>query len=282
MKHCLVVVNTKEKINMNRIYLFLALACLFVACQPAGPSWTFDKSIDIKGIAPIGIVAEGDHFWISDGDNKRLLKVTMDGKIVVEEKDFERPMHIAADGGKVFIPSFGDDNIIEYKDGNRIIVPMKDSLDAPAGVDVQGKEMAIADFYNHRILYSNGTDWLNIGKEGNGDLEFYYPTDVQMVGDKIYVADAYNNRIQIIDKKGGHVKNMGREEKMNAATGIYVDNEDIYITDYEHDRVLVYNNKGELTAEINENLAKPTDLIVYQDQLFIINYKSQSISVFKK
>jgi len=197
---------------MNRIYLMLVLSLSMMACQPAGPSWTFDKTIDIKGIAPIGIAAEGDHFWISDGDNSRLLKLDMEGKILVEEKDFERPMHIAVDNGKVFIPSYGDDAIIGYQNGNREIYPIKDSLDAPAGVDVNGFEMAIADFYNHRILYTDGTDWMKVGKKGNGDLEFHYPTDVQMVGDKIYIADAYNNRIQIIDKTGKHVKNMGKEE----------------------------------------------------------------------
>ena len=267
---------------MKNIYLLFFLSALLASCQTSGPNWTFDKNIDITGIAPIGIAAEGDHLWISDGDNSRLLKMTMDGKIVVEEKEFERPMHIAVDQGNVYVPSYGDDAIIEYRDGKRTILPVKDSLDAPAGVDVQGKEMAIADFYNHRILYTDGSTWMSVGEKGNGDLEFHYPTDVQMVGDKIYVADAYNNRIQIIDKTGKHVKNMGKEQKMNAATGIYVDNEDIYITDFEHDRVLVYNNNGELTAEIKEGLEKPTDLIVYQEQLFIINYKSQSISVFKK
>lgn len=267
---------------MKKIYLFVALSLLLTSCGPSGPNWIFDKKIDITGIAPIGIAAEGDHFWVSDGDNSRLLKLDMDGKILVEEKEFERPMHIAVDQGSVFIPSYGDDAIIKYKDGKRIILPVQDSLDAPAGVDVQGNEMAIADFYNHRILYTDGTKNMKVGEKGNGDLEFHYPTDVQMVGDKIYVADAYNNRIQIIDKSGKHIKNIGRDQKMNAATGIYVDNEDIYITDFEHDRVLVFNHEGELTAEITQELEKPTDLIVYQEQLFIINYKSQSISVFKK
>jgi len=266
----------------NSFYLILTFSLLFVACKPSGPSWTLDKTIDIAGIAPIGIAAEGDHLWISDGDNSRLLKLSMDGKILIEEKEFERPMHIAVDQGNVYIPSYGDDAIIEYNNGNRNILPVQDSLDAPAGVDVQGKEMAIADFYNHRILYKNGDSWMKVGKEGNGDLEFYYPTDVQMVGDKLYIADAYNNRIQIIDKSGKHVRNIGKQEKMNGATGIFVDQEDIYITDYEHNRVLVYNIDGILTLEIKEGLSKPTDIIVYQDQLFITNYKSQEISVFRK
>lgn len=264
----------------NTIYI-LFIVFLFSSCQDSGPNWSFEKQIDIKGVAPIGIDVEGNDFWVSDGDNSRLLKIDSTGKILVEETDFERPMHIAIDGGHVYVPSYGTDAIIKYKDGTRTEMSLKDSLDAPAGVDVMGKEIAIADFYNHRILYSDGSSWLKVGKEGNGDLEFHYPTDVQMSGDKIYVADAYNNRIQIIDKSGKHVKNIGKDQKMNAATGILVDNNLIYITDFEHDRVLVFDEEGNLKAELKEGLEKPTDLVIHKNKLHIINYKTQSIAVYK-
>ncbi len=257
------------------------MSLLLSSCKESGPAWTFEKEIDISGAAPIGIDIANDEIWISDGDNSRLLKMDMDGNILVEEKDFERPMHIAIDGESVYIPSYGTDAIVEYKNGLRSELILKDSLDAPAGVDVLGKEMAIADFYNHRVIYTDGSNWLSVGEKGNGDLEFHYPTDVQMVGDKIYVADAYNNRIQIIDKSGKHVKNMGKEEKMNAATGIFVDGEFIYITDFEHDRVLLYKHDGQFIAELKEGLQKPTDMVIYNDKLYITNYKSQSIAVYK-
>ncbi len=270
---------------MNRLtYLTttLLLSIILFGCGETGPNWQFEKSIDIKGIAPIGFDIEDNHFWISDGDNNRLLKTTMDGEIVIEEKDFERPMHLAIDGSNVFIPSYGSDAIIKYNNGKIDTVNVKEDLDAPAGVDVVGNEMAIADFYNHRILYTNGTNWMKVGEKGNGDLEFHYPTDVQLSGDKIYIADAYNNRIQIIDKAGKHVKNIGKDQKMNAATGIYVDGAHIYITDFEHDRVLLFNEEGDLLSEIKEGLEKPTDILVHEEQLYVINYKSQSIAVFNK
>lgn len=269
-------------IEIRNLLLALSLAFILGSCGESGPNWKLEKSIDIEGVAPIGFDIEENHFWISDGDNNRLLKVSMDGKIVKEESEFERPMHLAIDQGNVFIPSYGSDAIIKYKDGKREDLVLQDSLDAPAGVDVIGNEIAIADFYNHRILYTDGKTWTKVGEKGNGDLEFHYPTDVQLSGDKIYVADAYNNRIQIIDKQGKHVKNIGKEQKMNAATGIFVDGSHIYITDFEHDRVLLFNEEGELLSEIKEGLEKPTDILVHQDQLYIINYKSQSIAVFKK
>jgi len=266
--------------KLTYISAVLFVAIILGSCVDSSPKWKYEKSISIDGIAPIGFDVDGDNFWVSDGDNNRLLKLDMDGKILVEETEFERPMHLVVDGGNVYVPSYGSDAIIKYNDGKREEMSLQDSLDAPAGVDVNGSEMTIADFYNHRILYTDGTDWMKVGKEGNGDLEFHYPTDVQMSGDKIYIADAYNNRIQIIDKQGNHVKNIGKDQKMNAATGIYVDRPYLYITDFEHDRVLLFNEEGELLSEIKEGLEKPTDVLVHNERLYIINYKSQSIAVY--
>ena len=42
----------------------------------------------------------------------------------------------------------------------------------------------------------------NYRKKGNELGELNYPTDIQILKDKIVVADAYNNRIQIFDKQG--------------------------------------------------------------------------------
>ena len=262
--------------------LYLVPLLFLLACQDSGPKWNFEKQIDIQGVAPIGIDVEGNDFWISDGDNSRLLKIDSTGKILVEETEFERPMHIKVDGGNVYIPSYGTDAIIKYKDGVRTEMSLKDSLDAPAGVDVQGSEMAIADFYNHRIIYTDGTNWMKVGEKGNGDLEFHYPTDIQMVGDKLFIADAYNNRIQIIDKSGKHIKNIGKDQKMNAATGIYVHEGNIYITDFEHDRVLIFDQEGNLLSELKENLEKPTDMVIHKGKLYIINYKTQAIAVYSE
>ena len=78
------------------------------------------------------------------------------------------------------------------------IVKLPDSLDAPAGVDRYKNEIALADFYHHRVLYFNGNEWITIGKKGNELGELNYPTDIQILKDKIVVADAYNNRIQIL------------------------------------------------------------------------------------
>ncbi|MFT6808190.1 MAG: DNA-binding beta-propeller fold protein YncE [Saprospiraceae bacterium] len=135
--------------------------------------------------------------------------------------------------------------------------------DAPAGVSKQGESMAIADFYNHRILYFDGATWSSLGgKKGKAPGAFDYPTDVQILGDMIYVADAYNHRGQILDLEGNSVLVFGEEEEINAATGIFVTDDLIALTDFENDRVIIFNNEGKVLQRIEDPLHKPTDVMI--------------------
>ena len=69
---------------------------------------------------------------------------------------------------------------------------------------------------------------------------------------------------------------------MNAATGIFANEKEVFITDFENDRVLTYNHKGELQQVISENIDKPTDLVIKDDILYIANYKGKSLLKMKK
>ncbi|MCZ6593825.1 MAG: hypothetical protein O6943_02800, partial [Bacteroidetes bacterium] len=66
--------------------------------------WKFNKEIPIDSISPIGIVAQGDFLWLSDVDNNRVVKIDLDGKILEEYSGFQRPMHIAIQDSKIYIP----------------------------------------------------------------------------------------------------------------------------------------------------------------------------------
>jgi hypothetical protein len=158
---------------------------------------------------------------------------------------------------------------------------LSDSLDAPAGVSVYKNEVAIADFYNNRILFYNGTAWISFGKEGKAMGDFYYPTDVQITADKIFVADAYNNRGQVFDKTGKALAEFGVQENFNAATGIYVTNTEIFLTDFENNRVVVYSMDYQLKQVLETGIDKPTDMIVKDDQLIITNYRKGQLVYYQ-
>ncbi len=256
---------------------------LTASCYSYKP-WSMSKQIPLNGVSPIGLVEQKGDLWISDGDHNRMIKTNFSGKMLDSISDFDRPMHISNQDGKLYIPNYGADNIVIVDENKKIeTLNLPDTLDAPSGISVVEDEIAIADFYNHRILYFDGAKWISIGEEGHENGDLYYPTDVQIFGDKIYVADAYNNRLQVFNKKGESILLIGEEEKMNASTGVFIASEkELYITDFENNKVNVYNAKGELHQTLSTGLSKPIDLIKTNNKLVVINYKGQSIVIYTK
>ncbi len=264
----------------NIIIISTCLLFLF-SCAEEKKTWQLTETIDLGKITPIGFTFLGEDIWISDGDHNQMVQVNSEGAIQQTFTDFERPMHIDIEEETIFVPEYGSDQIIKFTNGEKSVLAITDSLDAPAGVDVYKEEIAIADFYKHRILYFNGQQWTSFGKEGKSSGELYYPTDVQILAKKIVVADAYNNRVQIYDKSGKSMQIIGESEKMNATTGLYADEGFIYATDFENDRVLIYQHDGALFQIIEEGMSKPTDIVVKNQRLYVANYKGKNLQIFK-
>lgn len=252
---------------------------LIIGCQPA--EWRASRTI-LTDVSAIGIAQVGDEIWLSDGNNNRLVTIDNDGAITSEIEEVERPMHMIEHDGELYVPSYGSDAIL-IKRGDQIDTLSVDiEMEAPASIDIRGDQVAIADFYNHRIVYHDGAKWSSFGTEGKADGEMYYPTDVQFHSDKIYVADAYNNRVQVFDLEGQHLQTIGADQKMNAATGIYVTDAEIFVTDFEHDRVLVFDHEGQVQQIIEQSLDKPVDAIMIGEELWVLNFKGKYISVLEK
>jgi hypothetical protein len=262
---------------MKNLYFISICLLFFSSCQEVEKEWQLTETIDLGKITPIGFVLQDDKIWIADGDHNQLVELNKKGEILNTFSDFERPMHLDKVGETIYIPEYGSDQIIKFLNGQKTILEIPDSLDAPASISLFNEEIAIADFYNHRILFFNGTEWTSFGKEGKAEGELYYPTDVQILSDKIVVADAYNNRVQFFDKSGKSVQIIGASEKLNAATGVFADEKQIFITDFENDRVLLYHHNGGLIQIIKEGINKPTDIILENNELYIANYKGKNL-----
>ena len=266
---------------MKYRYFSLALLVTVVSCDTKHKKWLLEDTIGLGEITPIGLVYNTGKLWISDGDHNQVVAINLEGVIIDTLGDLQRPMHIDFQQDTLFIPEYGSDQITLFSAGKTTLeIPYQ--LDAPAAIAVLDEEMAIVDFYNHRILFYDGLAWSIIGKKGKAFGELFYPTDVHLLTNKIVIADAYNNRVQVFSKKGKPLKIIGEADKMNAATGVYADPKTIFVTDFENNRVLVYNHQGELLQIITADIQKPTDVVVIRDCLYVANYKGKSITKYKK
>ncbi len=255
------------------------LLCIFflVASCTIEKQWEFEERIALSGIHPIGIDSDHENIWLSDGDNNRLVMLNSDFKTVKILENFERPMHIDISEGNLFVPEYGSDTIRIVNDGKRSDMDVTLPLDAPAGVDVAGDHICIADFYGHRVVFFDSTQWVPIGRKGSDPGELFYPTDCQIKKGKIYIADAYNHRIQVFDFQGNSIQIFGNEEEMNASTGIFLSDDKIFITDFENGRVLIYDYSGSLKQILDQGINKPTDILIYNEDLLITDFESSAL-----
>lgn len=264
---------------LKQLFLLAGFITL-VSCN--SEKWTPLDDIDIEGISASGITLDGNTFWLSHTDGNKIVQINQSGKILSTIEGLDRPMHLSYVESELLVPEYMSDTIRRVKDGNITgFLEIPDVPDAPAAVDSEGDKIAVADFYNDRVIYSKGGEDMTFGKKGKGDGEFHYPTDVQFENEKIYVADAYNHRVQVFDEDGKFLNSFGKTESMNASTGIFVNDEVVVVTDFENDRLLTYDLEGTLLDIIDEGLHRPTDAIITDGRLYVLNFKGQFISVYE-
>ncbi|MFQ5653548.1 MAG: 6-bladed beta-propeller [Planctomycetota bacterium] len=106
------------------------------------------------------------NLWVTDSLNFRLCRFTPGGKLV-------GVFGISGDGPGTFARPKG---VAVDRDGNVYVV---DAL-----------------FGNCQIFSPDGELLLHFGGAGRGPGEFMMPNDIAITGDRIYISDAYNRRIQ--------------------------------------------------------------------------------------
>ena len=271
--------------NFRKVYIFpVVFLLLFISsCKKVQKQWHFERKIMLPiESRPLALAKDGETIWFSDPDYFRLFRIDLNGRVLDSIIGIQRPMNIHSDKKSLYIPEFLTDTIWKYRNGRLNPLQIKKRPQAPAGVSVYGDTVAIADFYNHRIIIQTADTSVTIGKQGHQDVKLYYPIDVKLRGSKVYVADAYNHRVQVFGFGGKHLKTIGLNDQINVASGIELNSQEIAVTDQENDRVLIYGYDGQLFQVLEEGINYPTDVLLDMEYLYITNFKENSISVYQK
>ena len=76
----------------------------------------------------------------------------------------------------------------------------------PVAINYDSKNIFVLDSRDSQVkVFSKSGDYeYSFGKRGQGPGEFSYPSDFDLSGGRIYIADKLNRRVQILDKKGNY------------------------------------------------------------------------------
>jgi DNA-binding beta-propeller fold protein YncE len=175
---------------------------------------------------------------------------------------FSTPVGVATSPeGHVFVADADLGYVAELDaKGKPLAILGKGVLKRPTGVayDPEGKRLFVSDTRAHdiKVFDPSGKLLKTIGRRGEGEGEFNYPTHIAFARGELYVADTMNSRVQVfadggeryrltVGARGLYVGNLVRPK------GVAVDSEgNIYVIESYYDHLLIYDRNGRFLLAI--------------------------------
>lgn len=237
--------------------------------------WRIVVGLDAPNQRPVGLqrpaagaVDERGRIYVSDASRQAVFVFDEKaGELLVWEKaegltNFVSPVGVAAGAdGHVYVADSGLGFVAKLdRRGDPVGAIGKGVLRRPTGVarDPARQLLYVVDTYAHdvKVFDEAGNLARVIGRRGEGDGEFNYPTHVAFARGELYVTDTMNSRVQVftaggavLDRKFGSrglfVGDLVRPK------GVAVDNEGhVYVVEGYFDHLLVFGGGGELMLPI--------------------------------
>lgn len=220
---------------------------------------------------------------------------------------FEHPSGVAVDAdGNIYAADLKQRKIFIFSSDET----PKNSMDISGSVESIGsiavdkvrKRIIVPDIKGHKIAafdFSGALVW-SVGKRGNGNDEFNYPTSVAVDKDgNIIVCDSMNARIVRLTPEGKPLSLFGERGdgagSFSQIKAVAVDsNGYIYVTDGKANRVSIFNDKGKVLLNLGgyyvlrDNIVAPGGFNlphgIYIDQndvIYVVDQHNARFQIFQ-
>ncbi|MGA8867487.1 MAG: 6-bladed beta-propeller, partial [Candidatus Sulfotelmatobacter sp.] len=161
-------------------------------------------------------------------------------------------------------------------------------------VDSAAQRIYVTDTLRNKIfmLDMQGSVLQVIGKNGDANGEFNYPTELRLNGQDLIVVDAMNFRVQVLDRSGTFRFAIGQlgdsTGEMFRPKGVAVDSEGhLYVVDGLWGVVQVFDREGQLLYYFGQHGTAPGQFelpaglfIDREDRIFVVDSFNRRIQVF--
>ncbi len=258
---------------------------------------------------PRGIAADAvGNLYVADWGNSRIQKFSPDGEFLAafgnagtREGELREPNGITIDStGKIYVADALNHRLIRFNaDGDfekewlGPTVNFYGPRDVAVGAD---KKFYILDQGRSRVVKfdpenENYAEW---GRKGTGEGEFSDATGIAVGGDRVFVTDAGNNRVQIFDLDGKFI-GQWQVPEWDKYLWHYPDaafdeqTKRLYVTSGWTNEVLVFDADGKrldsLKPAAPAKLDNPSSLVLTETKngkrLYVLNTGGSRISVFE-
>jgi DNA-binding beta-propeller fold protein YncE len=217
---------------------------------------------------------------------------------VDETTRFRTPLGIVADGHNgILVADAGLGCIFHLdSDGKGQGRICDKTLLRPTGMARDAKRglLFVADSKAHDIKVFNDDGELvrTLGRHGEADGEFNGPTYLSIAGDRLYVSDTLNARIQVVDEQGHFLKSYGRRGLYLGDTprpkGVATDRDgNVYIVESYYDYLLIFNDKGDFLLPIGGTgnaigrFYLPAGVWIRDDRVYVADTFNGRVMIFQ-
>jgi YVTN family beta-propeller protein len=291
---------------VQRVRTVLAMAVL-LAAAPALAQTEFAaeriKTSDTTFFRPHDLVLSPD---------RRLLYVTDMGNDVVKVLDpntlavvgtigageLNSPHDAVFDSdGRLYVADTGNDRIAVFSvqgESGFLLHSLRRDLSGPEGVDfdVHGKLYVTNASGDNLVVFDGGAIVDRIGKAGEGENEYDRPHDIEVYGNRIFVVDAGNDRIQVLDQLHKHRKTLSgtdydfKEPKYLAVDAVGC----LLVADQHHDIVKVFDSNLKLLGIFAsgrrgngpDELDRPEGVETWMDLIWISDTYNNRIVLYRR
>ncbi|KAI6653873.1 E3 ubiquitin-protein ligase TRIM71-like isoform X1, partial [Oopsacas minuta] len=167
----------------------------------------------------------------------------------------------------------------KYSDQTPIPIPFLNTEGVDSLLEQLEKLGSIQDI---AVPYRNKTEPIRrIGKPGSKKGELNYPNGLALDGDKIYIADAHNSRIQIFSTEGKFIQEFGKGE-LQYPRGIALYKEWVFISDWGLKAIYKFSKTNyKLIKSVNGVVSYPLGLTTDTNgEVLVADYYNNRIAVF--
>ena len=215
---------------------------------------------------PVDVAVAGDSVYVVEFLADRITKLASDGSVIAQwgeygtgNGEFDAPSGIAVDSeGYVYVVDFYNHRIQKFTGSGEFVRKWggegrgNGNFRYPTDVAISREgEVIVADAYNHRVqVFTEDGDyagkWGGVGYGISGKWPGWFRlAKAVTVGPRgnVYVADAFNFRVQTFTAGGDLVGEAGKsgpdEQQLKYPAGVAVDtNGDLFVSDFFRNRIL--------------------------------------------
>jgi len=210
---------------------------------------------------PLGIVVVGDHVFVTDGSLKKVFGYTLAGKLILsigKSEEFGNPTNIAYSS---------KDNWLYVSDSKNNVIRVYDA--------------------------ASGAFQFEFGEPGEKEAQFNRPAGIAVQGDKVYVVDQMNFRVQIFSLTGDYQKMFGKIGSgagyLFRPKGIGVTKDGfIFITDAEFHNFQIFDENGNVYLFVGQLGNEPGDFslpaglcIDLNNNIYVVDQLNKRVQKFK-